>query len=316
MCPRPTYLPIILLLNCIWNLSIAATGQLHLVGFTSCCVEGKFSNGRSGIRFKSEGTVNGLTLSYIAITDLEGRNVFSSFLLDERTTVMSAMGGDYLIVKGSALSRGQGLLGTAYYRIHQNARTLVIRSLLSGYSPRYLLNANYLQDWDVEASSRKDFWALLNSEEAPLIYQAALELGKRGLYGIDSAGGMIFYTLAMRLANYLFPTAVENTGTMGGTNCSNTFRSAMRERYLPAPAGYQLCENNWQYCEQCPQGPSCTGVCGVGCQCWKMVCGDCCYHHGCSGHGQCGCMGSTVSFSCFNVFGFKCDSTYSCTALR
>ena len=31
----------------------------------------------------------------------------------------------------------------------------------------------------------------------------------------------------------------------------------------------------------------CKGLCGKKCECWVLLCGDCCYHKGCYEHDQC-----------------------------
>ncbi len=40
--------------------------------------------------------------------------------------------------------------------------------------------------------------------------------------------------------------------------------------------------------ESCDRYPDCkngcAGMCGNGCNCWREVCGDCCYHDGCAAH--------------------------------
>ena len=50
----------------------------------------------------------------------------------------------------------------------------------------------------------------------------------------------------------------------------------------------EICEYNgyrtmWPYFTLKKSG--CAGICGPGCKtCWKFVCGDCCYHLGCTRH--------------------------------
>jgi hypothetical protein len=43
-----------------------------------------------------------------------------------------------------------------------------------------------------------------------------------------------------------------------------------------------------QFCHPCIDHPNfdagCFGMCGPGCDCWKWVCGDCCYHPVCAVH--------------------------------
>lgn len=324
---------IVLLLSCIGYLIRAGTaaaspgprppptsyyrsnGRLNVIQFKRHYIEGEYSNDRSGIHFRSDG---GTASNYIIITNHDGRNIFSSFKLDETTTLMSVMGGDYLITKRRF--KEDRFVTTRYYRVPRTRRNVVMKILKSGIPLKYLSQAKYLDSRNVKAASARDFQALLWSEEAQLVHQSALEMGKRGLYGIDSTGGMLFYVLAMRLANHHIQPAHQPRTRKGSdySDCgfagfnTEAFKELMRAKYLPAPSGLALCENNWQYCDTCPRGRLCSGGCGVGCECWKMVCGDCCYHHGCFGHRQCGCTGDKVSFGCFNVFGFKCDTTYIC----
>lgn len=64
------------------------------------------------------------------------------------------------------------------------------------------------------------------------------------------------------------------------------------------------------YCPPCPE-QECIGLCGYGCSCWSMVCGDCCYHLGCYDHDVC-CRDSFFSIDCLLPFGFQCEEHYYC----
>lgn len=66
------------------------------------------------------------------------------------------------------------------------------------------------------------------------------------------------------------------------------------------------------YCPPCPD-EECLGLCGYGCSCWSLVCGDCCYHLGCYDHDVC-CRESFFSINCLIPFGFKCEENYYCNS--
>ena len=49
----------------------------------------------------------------------------------------------------------------------------------------------------------------------------------------------------------------------------------------------------------------CLGMCGLGCWCWRWVCGDCCWNRGCHEHDLC-CRHDWWSTACLLPFGFDC----------
>jgi len=56
----------------------------------------------------------------------------------------------------------------------------------------------------------------------------------------------------------------------------------------------------------------CIGMCGLGCDCWAWVCGDCSCWLGCYVHDEycsCDCM---LAYCCINVFWVECDGSGSC----
>ena len=336
-------------------------GQLRVIKITRQRLEGEFWNEleKVGIQFQSEGNP---APNYISITSLrDGRDIFSSALLDDGITLTSVMGQDYLI--RNQHSEG-GKSKEEVYHVPRTKRGLVLEMLQFGVSIRQLSRAGYLDSRGVGKASTEDLRLFLESVEARQIHQTALELGKRGLYGIDSTGTMIFYILAMRIANIhsiastqgskpanldtwskpanqdllwskpaskptnldlprskptnldLPQSKLVETSDYTQTPCrvdSETLVKMIQFKILAAGKGLRLCENTRQYCKTCPGGGECSGGCGVGCECWEMVCGDCCAHRGCHGHNACNCRpDKAISFSCFNVFGFKCDATYTC----
>lgn len=311
----------------------SGSGHLSVTKVTRQRLEGEFWNEleKVGIRFQSEGDP---APNYISITSSrDGRNIFSSAFLDDGITLTSVMGRDYLIrnmrSKGGG---GGGKTKEEVYHVPRAKRGLVLQMLRFGVSTRQLSRAGYLDSSrGVGKASARYLRLFLESEEARQIHQTALELGKRGLYGIDSTGSMIFYVLAMRIANIHSAASTRaskpvnldlpwskpvTTETYTQPPCrvdSETLVKIIQFKILAAGKGLRLCENTRQYCRTCPRGVECSGGCGVGCECWEMVCGDCCAHRGCHGHNACSCRtDKALSFSCFNVFGFECGTTYTC----
>lgn len=303
LCCRPTTTVLALT---DWH-TAASEGTLDVARVTKQNLEGKFYNEKSnvGIRFRSQGSP---AASYLSITSLDGgRNIFSSSLMGDGVTLTSVMGGDYLITGGHKGGK------SVVYRLSRTKRQPILKALMKyGLTPKWLSRAGYLERRGVAKASANDFQGLLESEEANLIHQTAMELGKRGLYGIDSTGTMIFYTLAMRIANIRSTPKPISVRSRYCKVDPGTMMKLIWYKISAAQQGLILCDNNRRYCETCPRGKECTGGCGVGCECWEMVCGDCCYHRGCLGHNACSCKGGQVSLGCFNVFGFQCDSTYRC----
>ena len=64
-------------------------------------------------------------------------------------------------------------------------------------------------------------------------------------------------------------------------------------------------------CDKVAEGAVCQGLCGPGATCWDFVCGDCCYHQGCSDHDTCCGENGMFSIKCFAPTDFTCDS-YAC----
>ena len=60
------------------------------------------------------------------------------------------------------------------------------------------------------------------------------------------------------------------------------------------------------------QSNGCSGMCGLGCNCWPWICGDCCIHSGCLDHDNYCARDGYRSYSC--IFGvprfFGCQSGY------
>ena len=64
-------------------------------------------------------------------------------------------------------------------------------------------------------------------------------------------------------------------------------------------------------CPPCKED-QCYGMCGYGCSCWIHLCGNCCYHRGCSDHDTCCRRDGLFSPSCAFPIWFICDAPFNC----
>ncbi len=273
-----------------YNSHLENANSLNRFTVTRLHLSGQYYNAnRKGILFKSESSK---TSKYITITTSSGKDtIFSSSVIDEDVTIMSVMNRDYILTqKGN-------------YLVRREKKDIILKALEHKISPSHF--HRYLDgSYDAKKTSLVDLSKLVQSEEAQLIQGAALELGRRGMKGLDSTAVMAFYVLAMRLATFQPFTPPQGDTPLhdckGDANIST--KHSKKRQFLSGELW--ACKNNGEYCDTCPIGGDCAGMCGPKCQCWKMVCGNCCYHHGCFGQ-DVSCR--RASLNCFRVFGFKCD---------
>ena len=187
------------------------------------------------------------------------------------------------VKNGSAESRDFSV-PDAYTGIISNADWTVLRDLVR------LLNSS---SNDQEASHMKLWGSLLtilSYPEAALLQNAAAALGDgKGVTGRNYPSVLPFYMAALQL-NKL----------QGGNITAGAGGSGL----------LHLTEDCLSECPPCPY-QECLGLCGYGCNCWKWVCGDCCYHLGCYEHDIC-CREKFVRTACLLPFSFKCESGYTC----
>ena len=134
--------------------------------------------------------------------------------------------------------------------------------------------------------------AVLNYAELQMLEDAAAALGDAGVTGLKYPCVLPFYTTSLRMGQLLRDSNL-TTG-----------------RHRPSAKGPRMAENCLSKCPPC-QDQECLGLCGYGCNCWKWVCGDCCYHLGCYEHDLC-CREKFVRTACLFPFNFKCESGYNC----
>jgi len=186
-----------------------------------------------------------------------------------------------------------GILNTAFLQYNYN--DYVIPRNLYGEATNSITDPNTfrsfvkkLQQTSAQTQAKSAYQVAFRRLSAMLesraILQASEALGEAGITGSSHPYMLPLYMFATRL-----PHAARQQQ-------QQDWRS-LREEW----ASYQ--------CKR-PVENECRGMCGYGCNCWKLVCGDCCFHKGCYEHDIC-CIGSKYFTSrCLFPFyyGFKCDS--------
>ena len=140
---------------------------------------------------------------------------------------------------------------------------------------------------------------LLLEKEVHLLKQAAEALGDEGVIGSDYPSILPFYLSVLQLEK------IKQRNTENRNSTADVSRSQIISKRTRR--GSESCFN---VCPPCPDD-DCFGLCGLACNCWRFLCGDCCYHLGCYQHDIC-CRDRFVQTSCLFPFSFRCANTYSC----
>ena len=149
---------------------------------------------------------------------------------------------------------------------------------------------------------------LLSRPEVELIEDAAHALGEEeGINGQDSSSVLPFYLAALHLhklqhAASRFNHSMQNHHALQAGN-------SFTPNHLPV-RGKRHSDPCFETCPPC-QDQQCLGLCGLNCHCWKIVCGDCCWHLGCYEHDRC-CREKFLRTKCLFPFKFRCERPYKC----
>jgi hypothetical protein len=138
-----------------------------------------------------------------------------------------------------------------------------------------------------------------------LLEPAALALGNDlGITGEDEPAAMPFYTAALTLTEAYHRNEHGKLSTTEKTNPWDFFNGRVTTQ-----GKYPNCDLDT--CPPCKED-ECYGLCGYGCNCWKHVCKDCCYHKGCRDHDKCCRNRGFFDPTCLFPVRFKCNKRYKC----
>ena len=171
-----------------------------------------------------------------------------------------------------------------------------------------------LDNKTVNETRQSVLYNLAMSYEAVLIIEAAQALGERGIMGMDYPSVMSFYQLALRLASIRnLESDIEYKAGDNLAPDSRGYNQQRRAESCPRPGG-TTCQSG-----RCPfrrYSNDCFGMCGRGCSCWSIVCGDCCVHQYCLTHDECCARRGFLTVTCFSVIFRKpfssCTDTFRC----
>ena len=274
--------------------------KLRIISVTQERLEVEFYTPAGGIHILSEVRSGGDTVR-ISITSTNGEPIFAADRpLGPSSGLLSIVGNEFLVVN-ETLDSGETKL-TEY--VVPAAYSLRVKNAMK----RHLLGEKILRHLDretVNVTGSSALEELMTRPEVEFIVEAAHALGNAGLYGVDNPAVMVFYTTAMRFAKAIGNDIDEDADVVGSGQVPPEVVSLGKR----AKRGFwdwvrptEYCSNSRSTCRRgwCPEGGHCQGLCGPGCNCWRWVCGDCCWNRGCYWHDRhlCG-PGGTSSVRCW-----------------
>lgn len=214
------------------------------------------------------------------ISTMEGRCLIAADEASGESLRLITVGRTMFIQVKSSSGESQDFSVPDAYTGINNAELTVLRDLVR------ILNSSSSDQEVSHIRLWQSLLTILSYPEARLLQSAAVALGRRGVTGLDFPSVLPFYMSALQLSQL-----------QGGNITAGSLFHDVTDDCL----------------SQCPPCPyqECLGLCGYGCNCWKWVCGDCCYHLGCYEHDIC-CRKKFIRTACLLPFNFKCESGYTC----
>ena len=263
--------------------------KLQIISVTLERVEANFFSPMAGIHIHSQVHSDG-ELVQVSITTMDGETLFAvDRPVDSSQSLLTMDGNEFLMIN-ETLDEGETKLSE--YAIPE-AYSLQVRNAMKRHMlPKSLLR--HLDRENVNTSGRNAIDNMLMRPEVQLIATAAFALGDTGLYGYENPAVMAFYATALRFSTVL----AERDHDMSKAVERNK-RGWFDWLFGSQPQEY--CSNSDSNCDSgyCPIGQGCLGLCGPGCTCWWIVCGDCCYNQGCYDHDVDDCSGGTSTLQCW-----------------
>ena len=276
--------------------------KLRVISVTQERLEVDFNTPTGGIRILSEVQRRGAQAVRLSITSTNGEPIFAADRPNEldRSSLLSIGGNDFLLVNETSDS---GETKMTEYVVPTGYSIRVKNALKHHLLPEKILR--HLDHETVNATGRSAIEELMTRPEVQLIVEAAHALGNAGLYGVDNPAVMAFYTTAMHFAKAIAEDAdadVVGSETLHVPHVPYGKR-AKRGFWDFSRPSTEHCSNvnGGSRCElgTCPRGRKCRGLCGPGCDCWWIVCLDCCWNEGCDWHDVNACRDGRNSLECW-----------------
>jgi len=132
----------------------------------------------------------------------------------------------------------------------------------------------------------KEFLQRPETKQIPFL---SIKLASAGITSISHPSALVIHMPALRIAKRL-DLDIDSALVKSLNN-----NAQHQDELDPQCAIEDICNN------------PCFGMCGVGCNCWSWICGDCNCHKGCWQHDCCcACEGESTP-CCLNLFTFHCN---------
>ena len=229
-------------------------------------ITGSFrSSEGDGIRFRS-------TPDSLEVTTMDGQNLVNVF---RHPAVVQTNGEEAKTTVYQFLDDTYAEASSQIYRATEN-----IAAANAFAPPQFPANMQDSELNDPQAAIQESLDRLAAHPAVRLLEPAARALGEElEIIGKEEPAAMAFYTAAMTL------TEAYNKNRRAAVALARNANPF--DAYINRPVNVQ----DYRYwdkrrCPPCPRD-ECFGLCGYGCNCWRFLCGDCCFHVGCADHDVC-----------------------------
>ena len=161
----------------------------------------------------------------------------------------------------------------------------------------YILDGEYLQHksgahghldrpvGNTTMSFNETIYTLFQLEEMSLLEDASRAIGERGVTGRNTPAVLPFYMFALKVTQLLEDMSLQNAtiNELDEETSSPVYGLPRQKRIF----GWLRIRSSNNDCKKYERYKNCKGLCGKKCDCWRWVCGDCCYHRACYDHDDC-----------------------------
>lgn len=274
-------------------------------------VEGTFvTKDGHGVFFLSENEDSGK--NKLLITTLEGQNLIYVLQLREEVTFISVANESLLYYHSEE--------GDDIYRVTPSHLFIMLNAVQENTNFEIDLLREHLPKM-----SEKDGTASLNHildfpDEIQMVIDTAKAMSKEGLSGEHNPSLRVLFAAVLNLEYALWEKEMKSSIQTNKNNQHfvSQLSSTQKEAFFQATEREEQCTTYDTTCPigRCPYdrlGNRCFGMCGRGCTCWNLLCGDCCTHRGCIEHDACCAKsGLRARIRCYVPLGFGCDARFRC----
>ena len=265
---------------------------------TSEELQGEYYSSAESIHFES--TVNSSYVSLFIATTSGEPVVHVLHPVNSSITMMCVKNASFLVMENQP--------GSQKYVdfVIPNNRMNLMQSMIMGQRNMTEEDLQQLDNETVNETRQFSLGNLALSQEALLIIEAAEAFDNRGIQGTEYPCVTSIYLLALTLAK---------AREMRESNFTLDSTERIQNRQL------HYSGNVSSVCQRYPypfNGNRCFGLCGLRCQCWSFVCGDCCVHQFCHTHDMCCFEHGYRSWACWSVMwdftsgSLMCEQNYTC----